>query len=135
MYVYIYIYIYIYIFIHADDFRRFYKQATKIYQLMYCNVKVCIFWKCIHYTIHWDKAQMLKSFPQIKYTVQKIPYFFLSRAQTHHSFTFNLWFLHELKHKACLSLWDFLLSIPFCFLLKFIFMFNKMHGLLYLKAS
>ena len=25
-------------------------------------VKVCIFWKCIQYTIHWDKMQMLKNF-------------------------------------------------------------------------
>ena len=29
--------------------------------------------------------------------------FFLSRAQTHHSFTFHLQFLYELKHKVCLS--------------------------------
>ena len=29
--------------------------------------------------------------------------FFLSRAPTHHSFTFNLQFLYELKHKVRLS--------------------------------
>ena len=33
----------------------------------------------------------------------KNAYFFLSRAPTHHSFTFNLQFLYELKHKVHLS--------------------------------
>ena len=29
-------------------------------------VKVRIFWKCIQYTIHWDKTQMLKKYPSGK---------------------------------------------------------------------
>ena len=33
----------------------------------------------------------------------KNPFFFLSRAPTHHSFTFNLRFVYELKHKVRLS--------------------------------
>ena len=33
----------------------------------------------------------------------KNPLFFLLRAPTHHSFTFNLGFLYELKRKICLS--------------------------------
>ena len=41
--------------------------------------------------IHRDKTHVL----------QKIP-FFLSWTPTHHSFTFNLWFLYELKHKVSL---------------------------------
>ena len=32
-----------------------------------------------------------------------MPSFFLSQAPTHHSFTFNLRFLYELKHKVRLS--------------------------------
>ena len=51
--------------------------------------KVCTFWKSIQYTLRRDKTQILKKF--------------LSRAPTHHSFTFNLPFLYELKHTVCLS--------------------------------
>ena len=46
---------------------------------------------------------MLKKFPSDKINGTKNALFFLSRAPTHHSFTFNLRFLHELKHKVCLS--------------------------------
>ena len=49
----------------------------------------------------------------------KYPLFFLSRAPTHHSFTFNLRILYELKHKVCTSKTNcvegFLFSIPFRF--------------------
>ena len=38
-----------------------------------------------------------------KITGTKNPLFFLSRAPTRHSFTFNLRFLYELKHKIRLS--------------------------------
>ena len=64
-----------------------------VWSNVFWYVKVCIFWKCIQYTIHWDKTQMFKKFSS----------FFLSRAPTHHSFTFNLRFLYELKHKVRLS--------------------------------
>ena len=66
-------------------------------------LKVCIFWKCIRYTIHWDKTQMLKKFPSDKINGTKNALFFLLRAPTHHSFTFNLRFLYELKHNVRLS--------------------------------
>ena len=46
---------------------------------------------------------MLQKFPSEKINVTKNPLFFLSRAPTHHSFTFNLRFLYELKHKVCFS--------------------------------
>ena len=44
---------------------------------------------------------MLKKFPSDKINGTKKCHllFFLSRAQIHHSFTFNLRFLYELKHK------------------------------------
>ena len=46
---------------------------------------------------------MLKKFPSDKTNGTKNVLFFLLRALTHHSFTFNLQFLYELKHKVCLS--------------------------------
>ena len=46
---------------------------------------------------------MLKKFPSEKINDTKNAFFFLSRAPTHHSFTFNLRFLFEQKHKVRLS--------------------------------
>ena len=46
---------------------------------------------------------MLKKFPLDKINRAKNALFFLSRAATHHSFTFDSRFLHELKHKVHLS--------------------------------
>ena len=51
-----------------------------VWSNVFSYVKICIFWKCIQYGL-----------------------FFLSRAPTYHSFTFNLRFWYELKHKARLS--------------------------------
>ena len=45
---------------------------------------------------------MLKQFSSNKINGTENALFFLSRAPTHHSFTFNLGFLYELKHKVCL---------------------------------
>ena len=50
-----------------------------------------------------DKRQMLKKLPSDKINGTKNALFFLSQASTHHSFTFNLRFLYELKHKIRLS--------------------------------
>ena len=49
---------------------------------------------------HSDNVKKI-SFGQKKGTKNAL--FFLSRAPTHHSFTFNLRFLYVLKHKVCLS--------------------------------
>ena len=43
---------------------------------------------------------MLKEFSSNKISGTKNALFFLSRAPTHHSFTFNLRFLYELKYKV-----------------------------------
>ena len=43
---------------------------------------------------------MLKNNPLDKINGRKNALFFLSRAPTHHSFTFNVRFLYELKHKV-----------------------------------
>ena len=83
-------------------------------------VKVCIFWKCMQYTMYWNKAKMLKKVPLDKINGKKDALFFLSRAPSHHSFTFNLRFLYELKLKIRLSkacVWDFPFSILFHFYL------------------
>ena len=71
---------------------------------------------------------MLQKFHSDKINVTKNALFFLSRAATDHSFAFNSQFLYELKHKVhmcvAFSIFDFI-----SFLLKFIFLFNKKHGL------
>ena len=46
---------------------------------------------------------MLKKIPSDKINGTKIALFFLLRAPTHQSFTFNLRFLSEPKHKVHLS--------------------------------
>ena len=46
---------------------------------------------------------MLKKIPSDKINGTKNALFFLSRAPTHHSFTFNLRFLYGLKRKVRLS--------------------------------
>ena len=46
---------------------------------------------------------MLQKIPMDKIIGTKNAFFFLSRAPTHHSFTFSLRFLYELKHKVRLS--------------------------------
>ena len=71
-----------------------------VWNNVFWYVKVCIFWKCIQYAIHRDKTQILKKFPSDKINGTKNVLSFLSRAPTHCSFTFNLRFLSELKHKV-----------------------------------
>ena len=63
-------------------------------------VKVCILWKCNQYTIQWDNIQILKNFLSDKINGTRNALVFLSRAPAHRSFTFNLRFLYELKHKV-----------------------------------
>ena len=41
-----------------DDFKN--KQKS-VWSNVFWYVKVCIFWKCIQYTIQWDKTQMFKN--------------------------------------------------------------------------
>ena len=74
-----------------------------VWSNVFWYVKVCIFWMCIQYTIHWDKTQMLTKFSSDKINGSKNALFFLSPAPIYYSFTFNLRFLYELKHKVCLS--------------------------------
>ena len=90
----------------------------------------------IQYTVQRDKTQMLKKGPWDKVNGTKNALFFLSQAPTHHNFTFELWFFYELKHKVHLSKTvGFSIFDPVSFLLKFIFLFNKMYGLFDFKMS
>ena len=43
-------------------FDYFKNKQKRVWSNVFWYVKVCIFWKCIQYTIHWDKTQMLKNF-------------------------------------------------------------------------
>ena len=67
---------------------------------------------------------MLKKIPSDKINGTKNALFFLSRAPTHHSFTFNLRFLYELKHKVRLSktvCGNFHFRVRFAFIKVYIF--------------
>ena len=99
-----------------DDFKN--KQSI-LWSNMFWYVKVCIFWKCIQYTMHWSKTQMLKKFPSEKINGTKNAILFSLASSKSSQFYFNLRFLHELSHKARFV----------SFLLNFIFLFNKVHGL------
>ena len=65
---------------------------------------------------------MIKKFPSDKINGTKNALFFLSRGSTHHSFTFNLQFLHELKHKVRLFK-----TVCGIFHFRFRFVFIKVH--------
>ena len=85
----------------------------EVYEVIFWYLKVFLFWKCIQYTIHYGKTEMLSKFPSIKTNRTKNALFLLSQAPTHHSFTFNLRFLFEVKHKVRLS--KTVCGIPFRF--------------------
>ena len=89
----------------------------------------------IHYILRYNTN--VKKFPSDNINGTKNILFFLSRTTTHHSFTFNLRFLYELSRrfvslKLCA---EFTIFDSVSFLLKFMFLFNKMHGLFDFKTS
>ena len=80
---------------------------------------------------------MLKKFSSKKISGTKKALFFLSRAPTHHSFTFNLRFLYELKHKVPLSkivCGIFHFRFRFIFIKVYIFVQQKCMGSLTLEC-
>ena len=104
------------------------KASQKLY--VFCYVKKYLYSENLFNTLHidWDKTQMLKKFLLGKINGTKNAELQLI------SFNFNLWFLYELKHKVCLSktvceISHFRFPFSVSFLLKFIFLFKKMHGL------
>ena len=66
---------------------------------------------------------------KMKINCTKNAFFFLSQTPTHHSFTFNLRFLNEVNRNVRLSKTMFAIFDSVSFLLKMIFLLNKMHGL------
>ena len=86
-----------------------------------CTLKVY----SIHYTLRSNTN--VKKISKINGT--KIALFFLSRAPTHHSFTFSLGLLYEMKHKVRFSK-----TISRIFHFRFCFVFIT-HGLFDLKTS
>ena len=72
---------------------------------------------------------MLKKYPSDKINVAKNTHFFLSRAPAHHSFTLNLQFLYELKHKVHLSK-----TVCRIFYFRFRFVFVKVYIFVQQKA-
>ena len=92
--------------------------SKNVWGNVFSYVKVCLFWKSIQYSIHWDKTQVLKNFPPDKWNGTKNVVCFLSQVPVYHSFTFNLKFLYDLKRKVCLSK---TVSGIFHFWLRFVF--------------
>ena len=72
-----------------------------VWSNIFWYVKICIFWKCIQYNIHWDNTQVLKKFPLDKISSTKNTLSFFRELQR--SFTFNFQLLYELKCKICHS--------------------------------
>ena len=100
-----------------DDFKNKQKSA---WNNVFWYVNVCIFWNCIHYNIHWDKTQMIKSLPSDKINGTKNAFFFLSWGPYYHSFTFSLRFLYKLEDKVRLSK-----TVCVIFHFQFLFVFIK----------
>ena len=50
---------------------------------------MCKFWKCIQYTIYWDKTQMLTKVLSDKINGTNNVLFFLSRAPNQHTYSFS----------------------------------------------
>ena len=61
-----------------DDFKN---NKKFVWSNVFWYLKACIFWKCIQYTIHWDKMQMLKKYPSDKINATKSALFFLHELQ------------------------------------------------------
>ena len=49
--------------IHWSLSKDFKNNQKSVWSNVFWYVKVCIFWKCIQYTIRWDKIEMLKKSP------------------------------------------------------------------------
>ena len=84
-----------------DNFKN--KQKSVWSKFFFWYVKARIFWKCIQYTIHWDKIRTLKKFPSDKISGTKHALFLLSQTPSNQNSAFNLRFLYELEHKVRLS--------------------------------
>ena len=86
-------------------FNGFKNKQCSVRNSVFWYVKVCIFWKYLIFnTLCIEiKHKFKKKIPSDKINGTKNALILLLQASAHHSFTFNLWFLYELKHKVRLS--------------------------------
>ena len=82
-----------------------------------------------------NDKKMFEKFPSDKINVTKNALFFLLQAPTYHSFTFTSQLLYKLNHMVHVSKTVCGIFDSVSFLLKFIFLFNKKHGLFDFKTS
>ena len=100
-------------------------------------VKLCVLWKFIQYTIHWDKTQMLNKFLRTKRALQKVPSFFFRELQLITVLilirdSYMRWNTRFIFLKVCAGFSTFDSISVF---LKFTFLFNNEQGLFDFKTS
>ena len=121
--------------IHYRLLTIFKKSNKSVWSNVFWYVKVCIFWKCIRYTIHWDKTQLLKKFPLDKISGTKIPSFFCELQVITVLVLicgfYMSWYTRFISLKLCVG---FSIFDSVSLLLKFIYLFNKKHVLFDFKT-
>ena len=122
-----------------DTLKAFFNFGNKqqVYEVIFFwYVKVCIFWKYIQYTIHWDKTQILQKLPSDKINGIKNVLFFFRQLQLITAlllFEIRLW--AEAQGLSLYIYVGFSIFNSVSFLLKFILLSYKMHGLFEFKTS
>ena len=96
-----------------------------------------MFWKCIQYAIQRDKTQMSKTFPLDKINGRKNFFFFLHELKLLRFLpltcdSYMSWNTRVVSLKLCVEFSVFNCGVSF--LLKFIFLFNKMYGFFDIKT-
>ena len=104
-----------------------------VWSNVFWYVKVCIFWKCIQHAIYWDKRQTLKRYKRYK----KMPSFFLRKFQLVTILlsicdSYMSWCTIFVSLKLCV---EFSIFSSISFLIKFMFLFKKIHGSFDFKTS
>ena len=120
--------IHIHLKIHLKAFSDFKKKQKCVRSNVFWYVKVCIFWKCIQYIIHWDKTQILNKFVSDKLNGAKyVPFFFASCNLSQFDFWFAIliWGEANVSIKLCVR---FSIFDSASFLWKFISLFNEVDG-------
>ena len=109
----------------------------RVWSDVFWYLKVCIFWKCIQYTIHWKKTKIWKKFSLDKINGTKNSLFLFRELQLITVLllicdSYMSWSTRFVSLKLCMG---FSIFDSVSFLLKFIFLFNKMHRLFDFKTS
>ena len=109
----------------------------RVWSDVFWYLKVCIFWKCIQYTRHWKKTQIWKKFSLDKINGTKNSLFLFRELQLITVLllicdSYMSWSTRFVSLKLCMR---FSIFDSVSFLLKFIFLFNKMHRLFDFKTS